>query len=209
MFLQEKSTAEKDEAGGLPVESGITLITPTERANWVYYDVALGCVLDSGIAVHRALPQVDNTWDTLGSCDINDPDIDKLTGRGVNLVSHDKFEDLAQRMAHSQYWFRLWGQAMRIGEQIPIPSLKTVAGEIAVPHDRNPQWAYNKIVGNYSGQVLWYAQWSLWYTLIHAPKQQQAPPQNLAQHIADKSTETMQAPWSQPEVIQELLNPIR
>ena len=185
--------------GATPIEKEILLPTPTERATWVYYDVALGCALDSGIVVHRRLPQVDNEADTLASCVITDPNIDVLTGRGVNLKSNDAFEDIVQRMAHSRYWFKLWGQAMRVGEQIPIPGLKTIGSVKAIPHDQNPQWAYNKIVGNYSGQVLWYAQWSLWYTLASAPTTQQDPPQNLAQHTDGKSYDGLQAPVSKPD----------
>lgn len=184
---------------GISAETNVKLPLANERANWVYYDIALGCMLDSGIVVHRTLPQVDSNWDTLGSCEITDPSIDMLTGRGVNLQSNDSFQDTVQRMAHSQYWFRLWGQAMRVGEQIPIPSIKIIAGVKAVPHDKNPQWAYNKIIGNYSGQVLWYAQWSLWYTLASAPKIQQKPPQNLAQHTDGTSSNEMQVPWSHPD----------
>lgn len=202
MLLQKTNTPNNlyQDVGGTPVETGIKLPTPAGRANWIYYDVALGCQLDSGIAVHRVLPQVDTDWDTLGSCNIFAKDIDKLTGRGVNLISKDNYQDLVQRMAHSQYWFRLWGQAMRVGEQVPIPRLLEVAKVEAVPYDVNRQWAYNKIVGNYSGQVLWYAQWSLWYTLASAPKAQQDPPQNLAQHINAESAGPIQAPWSLPNL---------
>lgn len=203
---QGQAPGSKLQVGLYNVDSGeqetkIRLPVPSERASWLYYDITLGCVLDSGIVVHRALPQVDNTADTLASCDITDPNIDVITGRGVNLISNDSFTDAVQRMAHSQYWFRLWGQAMRIGEQVPIPQLKSVAGVTAVPHDKNPQWAYNRIAGNYSGQVLYHAQWSLWYTLASAPNAQQPPLQNLAQHIAaggDKS-DSMQAPWTLPD----------
>lgn len=187
---------------GKPAESGILLpIASDASASWVYYDVALACQLDSGIVVHRRLPQVDNTADTLASCMITDKDIDKLTGKGVNLISNDKFADVVQRMAHAQYWFRLYGQAMRVGYQIPIPGLKQVGGVKAIPHDENRQWAYNKIVGNYSGVILWYAQWSLWYTVAAPPVSQQVPPPNLAVHIAGdaKLPEGMQSPFSQPD----------
>lgn len=210
MFLQDRKQVNTD-VSGPPLETGVKLLVPTGRANWVYYDITLECQLDSGIAVHRALPQKDTAWDTLGSCDISDPGIDQLTGRGVNLVSNDDYQDLVQRMAHSQYWFQLFGQAMRIGEQVPIPMLKKVGGVTAVPYDKNPQLAHNKIVGNYSGQILWHAQWSLWYTLASAPKAQQAPPQNLAQHTDGKSYGDMQAPWTQVEddSAVNLSNPIR
>lgn len=213
MLLVPETTGLDDvDPGGTPLETGVKLSTSNRRANWVYYDIALGCQLDSGIVTHRTLPQVDNEWDTLGACEITDSGIDLLTGRGVNVVSNDVYEDIVQRMAHSQYWFRLWGQAMRIGEQIPIPRIKTIAGVLAIPHDNNPQWAYNKIIGNYSGQVLWYAQWSLWYTLASAPKEQQKALQNLAQHTDGTSSNEMQAPWSYPDddaVSREIQNIIR
>lgn len=209
MFLPEPK-APPPEPNGPPVETGMRFLKPSGRANWVYYDVTLGCLLDSGMAVHRQLPRHETDWDTLASCDIADPSIDILTGRGVNLRSNDRFQDTVQRMAHSRYWFKLWGQAMRIGEQVPIPGLRSIAGSDAIPHDENPQWAYNKIVGNYSGQVLWYAQWSLWYTLVEPPRKPQAPLQNLAQHTDGLSSDYMQAPWSVPEVATplQLQNPL-
>ena len=187
---------------GRPVEQGITLPWASlGEASWVYYDVTLLNVLDSGIVVHRTLPQYDRTADTLASCDITDPTIDRLTGRGVNTISNDKFTDIVQRMGHSRYWFRLFGQAMRIGYQVPIPGIKRVADVKAIPHDENPQWAYNKIVGNYSGAPLWHAQWSLWYTVAEPPKAQQTPPQNVAVHIGGNVVlpKELQAPFSQPD----------
>lgn len=196
LLFRNKVRRATAEPPGAPVETGVKLSTPNERANWVYYDATLGCVLDSGIVVHRRLPSVDNDPDTLASCVITDPDVDKLTGRGVNLKSHDSFEDVVQRMAHSQYWFRLWGQALRVGEQVPIPSLKSIGGVDAISHDAEPQFAYNKIVGNYSGLVLWHGVWSLWYTLAKPPKTQQKPPPNFSQHTDGASETEMQAPWT-------------
>lgn len=201
-MLKAEPVPANEDPPGVPVEEGVLLSTPNERANWLYYDVTLGCVLDSGVVVHRRLPQVDNEYDTLGTCDIDGADIDALTGLGVNLKSNDRFEDVVQRMAHSQYWFRLWGQALRIGEQVPIPRLKEVAGVKAVPYDQdNPQWGYNKIAGNYSGQILWYAQWSQWYTLAKPPRRDHLPPQNVGQHIAASKLVPvgMQSPWSLPD----------
>lgn len=191
-----------DYDNGKQVEKGILLPAMTDpAASWVYYDIALSCVLDSGIVTHRRLPSVDNTADTLAFCDIDDPDIDKLTGRGVNLLSNDRFADVVQRMAHSQYWFRLYGQALRAGHQIPIPGLKKVCGIDAVPHDDVPQFAYNKIVGNYSGIVLWHAVWSMWYTISEPPAKQQTPPQNIGQHIDEnaKIPSGVQVPISQQD----------
>lgn len=209
MFLDEKENGLFDEdSAAVQIEAGALLPTPNERANWVYYDVTLGYALDPGIVVHRNLPQVDNEPDTLASCDAYQDDMDMLTGLGVNLKSNDQFTDTVQRKAHSQYWFKLWGQAMRVGEQIPIPGLKTVGGVKVIPCKvpkefgrQFPQWAYNKIVGNYSGLILWYARWNLWYTIASAPKKQQDPPQNVGQHVsADTPTIAgMQAPLSEPD----------
>lgn len=197
---------------GRVAEQGALLLGSQEAsASWLYYDIALACVLDSGIVVHRHLPQVDNVADTLASCNLSDPTIDRITGRGVNTISNDTFSDTAQRMAHSVYWFRLYGQAMRIGYQVPIPGLKVVCGVPATPHDANPQNAWNKIVGNYSGLPLWHAYWSLWYTVAEPPMAQQVPPPNLAQHIAGdvQLPEGMQAPYSVPDAMAQSTNPLQ
>lgn len=198
MFKPEKVGLSDVDPRTTSIEDGVKLFSANDRANWVYYDIALECFLDPGIVVHRRLPQVDNEADTLATCNIADPNIDVLTGKGVNLVSKDNYTDIVQRMAHSVYRFNLKGQAMRIGEQIPIPRLKKIAGIDAISY--KTEWAYNKIVGNYSGQVLWMAEWSLWYTLASAPKKQQDPPQNLGLHIDTTSRDAeMQAPYSQPD----------
>lgn len=216
-FAQFKN---ENEAAGLPIkgnfqagvsnvdsgmnnERGILIPWASDpSASWMYYDITLSCILDSGIVTHRHLPQVDNTADTLASCFVSDPDIDKIINKGVNLKSNDRYDDVVQRMAHSQYRFCLSGQAIRIGYQVPIPGLvKMSNGAKFIPHDGNPQRAFNKIAGNYSGVPLWYAKWELWYTLASAPKVQMSPPANLAAHIGADETlpEGMQAPQSQPD----------
>lgn len=195
---------------GTQPEKGIMLPSMTDpAASWVYYDIALACLLDSGIVTHNVLPTVDNTADTLAFCDISDPAIDVMTGRGVNLKSNDDYKDIVQRMAHSRYWFRLYGQAMRMGHQVPIPGMKSIGGVKAIPHDDNPQFAYNKIIGNYSGLVLWHAVWSLWYTVSEPPAKQQVPPANLAQHIAGdvKIPDGIQSPFSQPDNLAQKSQP--
>lgn len=196
---------------GLTVERDVLIpIARDPEATWVYYETEITCFCDSGIVVHRHLPQGDYDPATLASCFIDDANIDKLTGRGVNLKGIDSYSDTVQRMAHTQYWFRLFGQAMRIGHQVPIPGIKTIGGVPAIPHDDNPQMAYNKIVGNYSGSPLWYAAWSLWYTTAVPPAANQTPPPNLAAHIAGDVTlpTGMQAPFSQPDDEAESTNPL-
>lgn len=199
---QFKAGVSDFDPAGVPVESGINLPWNSDAdATWVYYDVALATVLDSGVVTHRHLPQSYAVPATLASCVISDPNIDKITGRGVNIIPTETFADIVQRMAHAQYWFRLFGQAMRVGNQVPIPGLRSVGGVPAIPHDANPQSAYNKIVGNYSGVPLWYATWSLWYTVAVPPRGQQVPPPNLAAHIGGNGPvpTQIQAPFSQPD----------
>lgn len=174
-----------------------------KSASYVYYDCTVGVMLDSGIVVHNRLPQVDNKYDTLASVQLDDPNLDKLSGFGVNLNCLDQYTDIVQRMGHARYWFRLWGQAMRVGYQIPIPGIKTIGGVPAIPYDRNPQWAYNSIVpgGNYGGVILWIARWSLWYTTAVPTTNNTIPVADPTAHInaATKPPDNIQVPFSQPD----------
>ncbi len=214
---QFQSGVSNFDAAGQAVERNVNIPFATDaQANWVYYDVSIYCYLDSGIVVHNHLPQYDSDPDTLASCFISDPNIDRITGRGVNLISEDTYEDVVQRMAHSRYWFCLMGQAMRVGQQVPIPGIKTIAGVPAIPFDETPQIAYNRIVGNYSGYPLYHAVWKLWYTTAKPPKQQQPAPPNPGLFISGTTPlpKGMQAPFSQPDdeaesVQPPLQNPIR
>lgn len=191
--------------GGSNFESNILLPWSSDvAATWVYYDCAVGTMLDSGIVVHHRLPQVDRTYDTLASCSLDDPNLDRLTGFGVNLKCNDQYTDIVQRMGHARYWFRIWGQALRVGYKVPIPGIKTVGGVTAIPYDKNPQWGYNTISpnGNYSGVILWYAQWSLWYTILTPPVDQNIPTANPSAHIKGDTQPPrngIQSPFSQPD----------
>lgn len=188
----------------LVIEQGIAVPWSSDPAgSYVYYDCAVGVLLDSGIVVHNQLPQVDNDPDTLAAVALDDPSLDTLTGVGVNLKCLDQYNDIVQRMGHARYWFRLWGQALRVGYQIPIPGIKTIGGVPAIPYDKNPQWAYNGIApgGNFSGVILWRAQWSLWYTTAVPPKSNAVPAADPSAHIAGtaKQPTGMQAPYSQAD----------
>lgn len=188
------------------VESDVKLPWPsTPLVSWVYYDCTLAVILDSGIVVHNHLPQVNNTYDTLSSCDMDDPRLDNIINDGVNLKCRDQYRDIVQRMGHSRYWFRLWGQALRVAHKVPIPGIKLIGGVAAIPYDKNPQWAFNRIApgGNYGGVVLWHAAWSLWYTTAVPPLTNDVPG---ADPVAKVSTRTplpdargIQAPYSQPD----------
>lgn len=186
------------------IERGISLPWASDpRGSYVYYECAVGCMLDSGIVVHNRLPQVNNPPDTLASINFDDPNLDQLTGFGVNLKCKDQYLDIVQRMGHSRYWFRIWGQALRVGYQIPIPGIKVIGGVPAIPYDRNPQWGYNSIApgGNYSGMILWRAQWSLWYTTDRPPTSNTVPAADPSAHISGNSPLPigMQAPYSQAD----------
>lgn len=186
------------------IERGLLLPWPSDPdAGWVYYECTVGVMLDSGMVIHNRLPQVDNAPDTLASCDFDDSNLAGLGDIGVNLRSRDQYTDIMQRMGHSRYWFRLWGQALRVGKKVPIPSLKTIGGVPAVPYDRNPQWAFNRIApgGNYGGIVLWHAVWSLWYTTLIPPRSDTIPASDPSAHIRGdvRQPAGLQAPFSQPD----------
>ena len=200
---QRKISVPNVDAGEV-LERGVFLPWSSDvQATWVYYECAVGVMLDSGLVVHNRLPQVDNDADTLASCKLDDPNLDKLTGFGVNLKCKDQYEDILQRMGHARYWFRLWGQALRVGHKVPIPGITTIGGVKAIPYDKNPQWAFNVIApgGNFGGVILWHAAWSLWYTTLKPPTSQTIPTANPSAHIkADaKLPAGIQAPFSQKD----------
>ncbi len=195
------SDVDKDRPGA--TERGILFPWPSDPSvSWVYYECNVGSMLDSGIVVHNRLPQVDNAPDTLASCDYDNPKLAKLIG-GVNLRCNDQYTDIMQRMGHARYWFRLWGQALRVGYQVPIPSIKTIGGVPAVPYDRNPQWAFNRIApgGNYGGVILWHAVWSLWYTTLIPPRSNDIPAADPAAIIDGdaKLPRGIQSPYDLPD----------
>ena len=169
-------------------------------ASWVYYDCTIETMLDSGIVVHNRLPQVNLPHDTLALSAIDDPKLDALINGGVNLKCQDQYTDIVQRMGHARYWFRIHGRALRIGYKVPIPRIVTIGGVPAIPYDKNPQWAFNRIFpsGNYSGIILWHAEWSLWYTTAVPPVNQTIPASDPSAHISDVVTlpSGMQAPVS-------------
>lgn len=183
------------------VEQGVLLPWPTDPAqSWVYFDCAVGVMLDSGIVVHNRLPQVNRGYDTLSAKDLEDPNFSITTDVGVNLKCKDQYQDIVQRMGHARYWFRLWGQALRIGHKVPIPGISSVGGVAVVPYDKNPQWAFNRVFpgGNYSGVILWHARWSLWYTTLVPPTNNDIPAVDIAAHIDGRIplAKGMQAPFS-------------
>lgn len=189
---------------GTLIESGALLPWPVDpEVTYFYYNCTVGVMLDSGVVVHNQLPQVNRAPDTLSSTFIEDLKQSTLTKVGVNLNCQDQYQDIVQRMGHSRYWFRLWGQALRIGYKVPIPGLKSVGGAKAIPYDRNPQWAYNTIVpgANYGGVPLWLGVWSLWYTIATPPVRDDIPVVDPSGHITGETPlpkiDGIQAPYSQ------------
>lgn len=192
-----------DVDSGLIIEQGIRLPQSNgERATYLYFECSIGTMLDSGIVVHNTLPQVDNTPDTLASDGYGTPDFSLLTN-GVNLQCKDQYRDIVQRMGHARYWFRIWGKAMRLGIQIPIPGIKFIGGVPAIPYDKNPQWAYNSPVsgGSYSGVPLWRAEWSLWYTTAVPPVNSVFPVSDPTTRISldDDADQSIQVPYSRAD----------
>lgn len=185
------------------IERGVKIPTINrEEASWVYFDCSVGVMLDSGIVVHNRLPQVDRGYDTLAPNEYGNQQFNAVS-TGVNLTCNDQYKDIVQRMGHARYWFRIWGRAMRIKYQIPIPGIKMIGGVPAIPYDKNPQWAYNSIVpgGNYGGVILWRAEWSLWYTTAVPPISQVIPASDPSSLIRTTDAgpplpKSIQAPYS-------------
>lgn len=187
------------------IEQSVHIPWPSNPgASYIYYDCTVGVMLDSGIVVHNRLPQVNNAPDTLSAIDLDAENLQTYAGTGVNLKCADQYLDIVQRMGHSRYWFRLWGQALRVAYKVPIPSIKYIGGVPAIPYDENPQWAFNRIFpqGNYGGVILWHAAWSLWYTTALPPTSQTIPVSDPGAHIDDGvtlPTTGIQAPYSQAD----------
>lgn len=184
------------------LERGVTIPWASDPAgSYVYYDCTVGVMLDSGIVVHNRLPQVDRTADTLSSVYFDAQDLDTVKDLGVNLRCQDQYTDIMQRMGHARYWFRIWGQALRVGYKVPIPGIRLIGGVAAIPYDKNPQWAFNRIFpgGNYSGVILWHAVWSLWYTTLVPPYTNYIPSADPSAHISGDQQPPVggiQAPFS-------------
>ena len=186
------------------IEKGVFLPWASSASgSYMYYDCTVTVMLDSGIVVHTPLPQTNYAPDTLASIAIDANAADTFKGPGVNLKSNDRYQDIVQRMAHSRYWFHLSGQALRVGYRVPIPGIVTIGGVPAIPHDDNPQRAFNRIMpgGNYSGVILWHAEWSLWYTTAVPPTSQYVPEVDMAAHIdgSAKPPDAIQSPFSRDD----------
>lgn len=191
---------------GLVIERGVLLPWVSDPVvSWLYYECTVEVMLDSGIVVHNKLPQADKPPDSLSVLDFDDQNYDKFKGSGINLKCHDQYQDTVQRMAHARYWFRLIGQALRFGYQVPIPKLVKIGGVPAIPYDKNPQWAYNRIAPgtNFSGIPLWEASWSLWYTTAKPPVSNYVPNTDPSAHIRGDTPlpnlNGVQTPFSQPD----------
>jgi hypothetical protein len=155
--------------------------------SYMDYECGIYCELDSGMAIHRNLPQGSYAPDSLGSQDINSGIAQAASMNGVNLTSNGLFGDFVQRMANSRYRFCLKGWARRAGYQVTIPTMvaiQTPLGAIpVVPDDEVPQKAMNVLLDNMSGIPIWFARWELWYTMIVPPTGQATPPADLADQV--------------------------
>lgn len=185
---------------GTQVEKGITIPwTVDQSVSWLDYNCWIEIRLDSGMVLHKILPQSQYPPDQLGQLDFNDVNLYTNT-KGVNLKSAGTYKDFIQRMATSDYRFGLHGHAVRAGYQPPIPKIVTIAGLPATP-DAIQNVRGPRIIANMSGIPIWAAQWELWYMVALPPKQDQVPPTNLALHIRgdQQLPQDIQVPFSVPD----------
>lgn len=153
------------------------------EASWIDYRCWVEVDLDAGMALHKPLPQSDPAADTLASTFLGGKDFASSTD-GVNLKSKAGGQDIVQRMATSTYGFVLKGFGTRVGYQVPVPGLKAVGNQDAVPSGR--QWTTgNIIVGNMMGGIpVFFCAWELHYMVAGPLKAAKAPtPDNPALHI--------------------------
>jgi hypothetical protein len=162
-------------------EALATIPTLTPDSTYINYGCHIECFLDTGMALHKTLPQQAQPVDTLGTYDVSQSGgADVITGE--NLKSRGTYKDIIQRVSTSTYRFLLKGFGVRVGYPVPVPSLKTVCGIPATPER---QWVHgNEVVGNYSGVPVFRNAWELWYIVAGPPQGSQLPPPNLAEHIA-------------------------
>jgi hypothetical protein len=208
-FFGQKVTAKQILAGvqdyddGSLPELGVNLPwTVDPIASWLDYRCWIECYLDSGLVLHKSLPQTQQDADTLGSISVFDPKLDEFIG-GVNLVSEGKYTDTIQRMATSEYRFCLRGWGTRAAYQIPVPYLISVGGVPAFPDDSEKQYALGNVLrANYSGIPVFFNAWKLWYTIAVPPTKAQVPPPNVAEHLngdAQPPSTAMAASYGQPD----------
>lgn len=181
--------------------------------SWLEYSCRIEAILDAGIVLHKILPQSDDPIDTLANGWVDDAAFAKIRDT-ENLKSKGDYEDFIQRMASSNYRFRVHGYGVRACYPVPVPGLRTVAGIEAVPDKR--QWSRgNEIIANGGGIPIYFNRWELWYMLATPPKKNQPAPRNLAQQIGSDETlpPGIAVPLSQPDYNAQtsgpLQNPVR
>jgi hypothetical protein len=185
---------------GSPIEQGAYLPWVADpEATFLSYEMWLECHLDAGIVVHKTLPQGTAGIDTLAVGIATDYRLAANKG-GMNTKSVGTFTDVVQRMATSRYQFVLRGHGLRMGYQVPVPGLVSIAGVPAYPGEI--QWSLgNRLVGNYSGIPMFFNAWELWYEVALPPRVQQVPLPNLGEHIQGGAqlpspSTGIQVPWS-------------
>jgi hypothetical protein len=176
--------------------------------SWLDYSSSIACRLDSGMVLHKPLPQPRSsgmgpfTPDTLASCYISPQDSNLDANiHGVNTISQGGYTDIIQQMASPDWRFLLYGFGLRMGYQVPVPGIKTVAGVPATP---TIQWTSgNVIVANFSGIPVFRCEWRLYYIVSLPPTSPQTPPPNMAERIrGDQILPAgvgIQIPFSQPD----------
>jgi hypothetical protein len=221
-FLDENTAAGLQPGTTAPIQAGLSDVDAGQQpeqgvgfvwlndpvVSWLDYSCSIEVFLDAGMVLHKPLPQTQQQVDNLGQYEPNDMNF-ATSKDGIYLVSSSKATDVIQRMATSTYTFRLRGWARRVGYEVPIPILKSVAGVPATPAAR--QWAANEIVGGCQGVPVYLGQWDLWYYVAMPPSQAQQPPDNLAAHESASTPppDQQQIPVSQPDdnAVQSAPNP--
>jgi len=186
--------------GQTPETRFVMAAIPDPRASWLEYENTLIVDLDTGMVVHKSLPQENYDVDDLGTVDAyatSMPAYKSPTG-GMNTISESGQSDFAQRAATSTFTIKLRGYAKRAGYQVPVPKLVSFGG--VTPTLLRQRVTSPEPVANYSGIPIFARAWEMTYQLTAPPTSQQLAPQNPAQRIAANTKPTrVMAPVSVPE----------
>ncbi len=140
--------------------------------SWVDYRCWTEWQLDSGMALHKPLPQKKTSVDTLASVFFTDmaPETGYASSqKGVNLDSKGGGSDVIQRMATSTYRLAIKGWGVRVGYKVPPPGVRAANGSTLTPAR---QWtSANQLIGSLFGGVpVWMCAWDLNYIMTRSPQ---------------------------------------
>ena len=195
---------------GSPEITGQVMTPPDPVQSFLIYQCEILPELDPGTILHKPLPQTAQPVDTLGVYNVTDGKAGEQFSSpvNINLKSNWTQADIVQQAATPTYMFCLKGHGLRVAYPVPIPNLENNAlgGTLIIPANPHKIKA-NRIVANFNGLPVWYAEWELWYYCPVPPQMSKNVGTTAAPNLAEKLDgtaplpEKIQEPVSQPEQV--------